>query len=145
MSLVVAVPFSSFPFCLLFPCPFFLLLFLLEDGKGIALVWVFCLEPPSEETVQAKDSAKHSPHGDGSGCRARSAVTHVESTRLENTEPTGSSQAFGVIRNQLAELKGSSESPPDSPMPKNCLQAKLLVNIFHSRFPLGADSNIFVP
>lgn len=42
---------------------------------------------------------------------------------------------FGVIRNQLAELNGSSESPLDSPVPKHCLLCNLLVNIFHKRFP----------
>lgn len=62
-------------------------------------------------------------------------MTHVKSTRLADTGPTDKSQAFGVIRNQLAELNGSSESPLDSRVPKHCLLCNLLVNIFHKRFP----------
>jgi len=49
-------------------------------------------------------------------------MTHVKSTRLENTEPTDKSQAFGAIRNQLSELNGSSASSLDSQAPKYCLQ-----------------------
>lgn len=71
-------------------------------------------------------------------------MTHVKSTRLENSGPTDNSQAFGVIRNQLSELNGSSELPSDTQVPKHCLQCNLLVNIFHKRFPLGAASNAFV-
>lgn len=71
-------------------------------------------------------------------------MTHAKSTRSKNTGPTDNSQAFGVIRNQLAELNESFESPLDSQVPKHCLQCNLLVNIFHKKFPLGAASDSFV-